>query len=54
MVPFAEHPQNGADPDVKIGRDPAKPQAVSAGSPNCRDLCGIGFLKALAPERSAL
>ena len=54
MAFFAKHPQNRTDPNVEIGSDPAKPQAVSAGLPNRRYLRGIGFLKAFPPERSAL
>jgi hypothetical protein len=54
LFSLAKQPQNRAGPHVKIGRDPAQPQAVSAGSPNCGYLRCIGFLKALAPERSAL
>ena len=54
MVPFAEHPQNRTDSHMQIGGDPAQPEAFGAGLPNCGDLRGVGFLKALAPERPAL
>lgn len=54
LLALANHPKNRADADVKIGRDPAEPQVLGAGRPNCGDLRGIGFLKALPPERSPL
>jgi len=51
---FAEHPEDRTYPYLKIGGDAAKPQAFSAGRPDCGYLRGIGFLKAFPPERSAL
>ena len=54
MFSLANHSQSRADADLKIGGDPAQPEAFGAGLPNCGDLRGVGFLKALAPERPAL